>query len=154
MLRSTRVAGALLPMLVTLALPALALADTVPGPGDQTPVPAGPATSFVNLYLAALSAIVPLAGYLINHYGPQRSEQVKGIAMGALAAGVAVLYQAVTPGDLGFNDETLLAVATTMVGSVLAHLGYAAAGINRALGAGTNRDGTPSTDRRLVSGDH
>lgn len=130
------------------------IADTalaqVPGPGESVPVPEGPATSFVNLYLLGLGAVMPLVGYLLNHYAPWASEQVKGIAQGALAAGVAVLYQAVTPGDLGLNDQTLLACATAVFGSIVGHLGWSAGRINVALGGGRNSDGQPSTDRLLV----
>lgn len=124
-----------------LGWPALA---QVPGPGEQTPVPEGPAANWIPLYLLVLGAATPLVGYVLNHFAPWASEQVKGIVQAVLAAGVAVLYQAVTPGDFGLNDETLLAVVTAMVGALLGHLGWSASGINGMLGAGTNVDGTSS----------
>jgi hypothetical protein len=117
---------------------ATAFAQNVPGPGTPVSVPDGPATQFVPLYLVVLGAVTPLAGYLINHFGPQTSEQVKGIVQGVLAAGVAVLYQAVTPGNLGLNTQTLLAVLTTMVSSLVGHYGWKTAGINTTLGGGFN----------------
>lgn len=123
-----------------LMFPLAALAqDVVVGPGDPTPVSDGPATNAVSLYLVVLGAVTPLIGYGINHYAPWVSEQAKGIVQAVLAAGVAVLYQAVSGSDLGLNDQTLLAVLTAMASALFAHLGWKAAAINVALGAGSNR---------------
>lgn len=120
---------AALSALLFFALPAVAMAD-VPA--------AGPDAGVLPLYLLAISALVPLVGYVLNHYAPWASEQAKGVAQAVLAAGVAVLYQAAAPGDLGLNDATLLAVLTAMGTSLFAHLGWKAAGINVTLGAGRN----------------
>ena len=127
-----------------------ALAQGVPGPGESVPVPDGPASAWANLYLLCLGAATPLVGYVLNHYAPWASEQVKGVVQGALAAGVAVLYQAVTPGDLGLNDQTLLACVTAVVGSIVGHLGWTFGRVNVALGGGRNSDGSPSQDKLLV----
>lgn len=127
-------------LLAALVLPATGLAqEIVTGPGDAAPVSDGPATNAVNLYLVVLGGLTPLIGYVLNHYAPWVSEQVKGLVQAALAAGVAVLYQAVSGSDLGLNDETLLAALTAMISALLAHVGWARAQINTALGGGTNR---------------
>lgn len=133
-----------------LILPPLAL-GLVPGPAEPVPIPDGPAAGgFIPLYLVGLSALSPLVGYLLNHYVKFiRSEPVKGVIQAVLAAGVGVLYQAVTPDDLGLNDQTLYAVLTAMVSALLAHFGYKAALVNVALGGGTNKDGTVSDPKVL-----
>lgn len=134
-----------------LAFPMAAMAQApVPGPGTPVSVPDGPAAQWVPLYLLVLSSLAPLVGYLINHFGPHASEQAKGVAQGALAAGVAVLYQAVTPGNLGLNSQTLLAVVTSMAGSLAGHIAWKQAGINTMLGAGVNANGKPSKSVVLV----
>ena len=126
--------------LAALLLPALAGAqEIIPGPGDPTPISDGPATNAVNLYLVVLGGLVPLVGYALNHFAPWASEQVKGLVQAGLAAGVAVLYQAVSGSDLGLNDGTLLAAVTAMVAALLGHVGWRSAGINTALGGGSNR---------------
>lgn len=129
--------------LLTLVFLVLYVVDTafaqVPGPGDPSSQPDGPVATGVNLYLLVLGAAVPLVGYVLNHHAPWASEPVKQAAQIALAAAVAVLYQAVTPGDLGLNDGTLLAVLTAVVSALLAHFGlYKPSGVSVALGAGTN----------------
>lgn len=130
-------------VLAGLLLPLEAVAQ-IAGPGESTPVSDGPATNAVNLYLVVLGGLVPLAGYMINHFGPQTTEQVKGIVQAVLAAGVAVLYQAVSGSDLGLNDETLLAAVTAMVSALLGHVGWRTAGINTSLGGGTNHQSPPA----------
>jgi len=129
--------GSLLIFAFVLSAPAWAQ-DPIVGPGDPVPVSDGPATNAVNLYLVVLGGLVPLVGYVLNHHAPWVSEQAKGLVHAALAAGVAVLYQAVSGSDLGLNDETLLAMVTAMVSALLGHVGWKTATISTALGAGTN----------------
>lgn len=125
---------------VWLIAPALAGAqEIVAGLGDAAPVSDGPATNAVNLYLVVLGGLSPLAGYVLNHYAPWATEPVKGIVQAVLAAGGAVLFQAVSGSDLGLNDPTLLAALTAMISALLAHVGWKAAAINVALGGGSNR---------------
>lgn len=133
-------------------IPAASVAAALPGPGDAAPVPDGPAATALSLYLFALSAFAPLVGYALNHYSPLWvSEQAKGVVHAVLAAGVAVLYQAASPGDLGLNDGTLLAVLTAMGGALAGHLGWTKSAISVAFGAGTNRGGAPSPVRAGLS---
>lgn len=130
----------------------LELLAQVPGPGETAPVPEGPAAGFIPLYLSALALLSPLIGYVLNHYAPWASEQAKGVVQAVLAAGVGVLYQAVTPGSLGLNDETLYAVLIAMGTALVGHFGYKVAGFNTLLGAGTNSDGKPPVVHAGLSG--
>lgn len=128
-----------------LAAPAALAAELIDGPGDSVPISDGPATNAVNVYLLVLGGLVPLAGYVLNHFAPWATEQVKGLVQAALAAGVGVLYQAVSGSDLGLNDETLLAAVTAMLSALVGHVGWRAAGINTALGGGSNAPGRGAT---------
>ena len=120
--------------LILLALPAVALgAADVPSPNNELSLPS------VQFWAMVIGAAVPLAGYILNHHAPWVSEPVKGIVQAALAAGAGAVYQLLTAGDLAFDTETFQVIGTAVLGAILGHIGYKAAGINAALGGGTNR---------------
>lgn len=138
------VAAAVLVMAL-FSMPAFAVAATAANQPGQGPVLTG-----IPLVDVLLGMATPLVGYLLNHFAPWTSEQAKGLVQFVLAAVVAAVAQAVGSGNFGLNQQTLVAILTAVVAAVGAHYGYRAGGLNVALGAGDNHDGTPSTSVRLV----
>lgn len=119
-------------LLVGLMVPGLALAD------GETPIPDSLVFPTEQVWAAAAAALTPAVMYVLNHYAPWTSEPVKGLAQGLAAAAAAGIVQAITAGDVGFNDTTLQFIVTGLAAAVVAHVGYRAANINTALGAGSN----------------
>jgi hypothetical protein len=133
---------ALAMLAVFLALPAAAaLADVLPGPGTTAPQPDGPVVTGVNIWLLVLGYVSPLVAYLLNHFAPWVTVQIKGIVIGAVAAAVALVYQLVSAGNFGWNYQTLVAVVETVLASIAGHASFKASGINVAFGAGSNASG-------------
>lgn len=126
------------------------LAQDPPGPGTPAPQPDGPVVDGANIWLVLIGFLTPLVTYVINHYAPWMSTQIKGLVQGVVAALAACLYQLLSDGSFGWNEQTLVAIVTVVGSSILAHYGYAAGGLNRALGGGSNRGGAPETELQLV----
>lgn len=125
---------------VFLLAPVVALAADA---GTLDPKPAGSLllpTDQLWTYLAA--SLIALPTYLLNHYGPQVSEPVKGLVL-MLTAGLAGgITQAVTAGGVGFNQTTLQFIVSAVIGAFLTHkLVWAPTGISTALGGGSNKPG-------------
>lgn len=125
-------------MLFTLAFAALfmfpagALADAV----SPQPTLALPSDQVWTLFAGAL---VPLVGYVLNHYGPQASEKAKAFVQVIAAAIAGGIIQAITAGHVGFNMITLQFILTAVIAALTAHgLLWRPSGISTALGAGRN----------------
>lgn len=119
-------------LVLLLAAPALA-ADSVPAEPRSFVFPTD------QVWALVAGGLAPLVAYVLNHYSPfWFTEPVKGIVQAVAAAVAAGIAQAITAGDVGFNDATLQFVVTGVVGALLAHIGYAKAHINVLLGGGSN----------------
>lgn len=120
----------LLALLGLLLLPALALAD-----GPQK----GLAFSADQTWLVLIGALVPLVTYVLNHFAPWVSEEVKGVVFVLVAAIAGGLYKAVDDGNFGWNAATAEYVVTAIGAALLAHNWlWRPSGINVRMGAGTN----------------
>lgn len=125
---------------LSLAAPSLAQdAGTVdPKPAPTLVLP----TDQLWAYLA--STLVTLPTYLVNKYGPQVSEPVKGLVLMLTTAVAAGVTQAITMGNVGFNQTTLQVVVTSVFVAFMAHkFVWQTTGIARNLGAGQNKPGQP-----------
>lgn len=87
----------------------------------------------------AIGLLVPLVGYVLNHYAPWADEKVKTVVQIVVAAVAGGLYQAAEIGHLGFNATTLHYVVPAIIAAGLAHNWFwKPGGINTALGGGSN----------------
>ena len=90
------------------------------------------------IVLVVLGALVPLVTYVLNHYAPWASEQIKAIVVVVVAAVVAGVYQAIQDGH-SLDKQTLQYVITAVVAALGAHHWlYKPAGISEKLGGGSN----------------
>jgi hypothetical protein len=129
----------LLIIAVLLIVPEIAEAADA---GTADPKPPG---SFVlptdQLWAAAAGSVAPLLTYLINTYAPWTAEWLKSFVMalgGAVAAGVT---QAITAGDVGFNETTLQFIATGAFAALIFHVNlWTRNGVAQRLGSGENRN--------------
>lgn len=136
-----------------LTAPALTFGSGGLGAGDVAPQPPGDVVTGLNLVDVLLGLLVPAVGYVINHFGPQTSEQAKWLVQVVLAAGVGAIHQAIGDGNFGWNTQTLVAVLTVMATALVAHLGYKTGRINTLLGGGFNHNaGAPDTPSVVKAG--
>lgn len=125
--------------LLFLALPTLAQADPGEIPNQTLPLPTDA------LWAIVASGLVPLAAYLVNHYGPHTDEKLKGIVLGVLGIVASGIAQAITAGHVGFNSTTLQYVVIGLIGSYGSHaLVWKPSTIAQALGAGSNVQDNPA----------
>lgn len=117
-----------------LFLPALALAAG--GPLGFNPS--------IETWALLLGGISALFMYVINHHAPWLSEQAKGIATLLVSGVIGAVYAGIESGNFGWNDPTVAAVLTAILGAFGAHaLIFKPAGWNTALGGGSNAQGPP-----------
>ena len=117
-------------LLILLLVPTLALA------AGKSPVGFVPS---VQTWALILGAITPLFTYVLNHYAPWISEAAKAIVLAVVAGVVGAVWAAIETGVFGWNDATVQLVLTAILGAFGAHaLIFKPAGINKALGGGTN----------------
>lgn len=96
------------------------------------------------LWTLVAGALVPLGGYVLNYMGPIVNEKTKAVVQVVLAAIAGGIVQAITVGDVGFNDVTLQYVLSAVITALFAHgLLYKPSGINTALGGGRNVQDNP-----------
>jgi len=118
-----------------------ALADDTP-PSNTTN-----ALSSNQFWVAVLGAIVPLATYLINHYGPQTSEKVKALVLVVVTAIVGGVYTAISTGNFAFDTPTLQIVGTAVVAALVAHkVLWLPSTVSILLGGGSNKPGQVPDD--------
>lgn len=128
------------------------LGATIASAAPQVDQPPGDVVSGLNLVDVLIGLVVPLVGYMLNYFAPWASSQAKAVFQIVLAAGVGAVHQMIGAGDFGWNQQTAIAILTVMGGALAGYLGYNASGIDVALGAGVNSDGTASTTKHLVGG--
>lgn len=130
------IAAGVLVLLLT-ATPALADGTTVPQhtlafPTDQ-------------IWAFVAGNLAPLVAYVLNYYGPHVSEKAKVVVTMVVAAVAGGIAQAITAGNVGFNDATLQFVVTAVVAAFLAHHWiWQPSTIASALGGGRNRQTEPT----------
>lgn len=116
MLRFTLALRALLAAtLIVLVLPALALAAD-PDPASTLVLPT------VQLWTILAGTLVTAVTYVLNKYAPWVGQGVKAIVLVITAAVAAALTQAIDAGNVGFNDQTLQLVITSVVAAFGSHL--------------------------------
>lgn len=119
--------------------------DAVPPPQPTLSLPS------IQFWSLVIGSLVPLATYLINHYGPQTDERVKGLIQVVVAAVAGALYQLLNTGDLALNTATLQVVGTAVAAALFAHrLLWLPSGISTALGGGTNKSGQRAPFKKNV----
>jgi peptidoglycan/LPS O-acetylase OafA/YrhL len=120
---------AVLALSCLLFLPALALAAS--GPLGFNPS--------IETWALLLGGISTLFMYVINYHAPWLSEQAKGIATLLVSGVIGAVYMAIETGNFGWNDATVSAILTAILGAFGAHaLVFKPSGINTALGGGSN----------------
>lgn len=104
--------------LLSLAVGIASAADSVPAqphtfafPIDQT-------------WAIFAGAIAPLLTYVVNRVIPTASEEIKSFIFLIGAAVAGGITQAITAGNVGFNDDTLQFVLFSIVGAIGAHTGF------------------------------
>lgn len=124
-------------LLLFLLTPALALAaDSSAPPLDHSLL-----LTSTQFYAAVVGALVPGVTYLLNHYAPWTSDQVKSIVLVVVAAAGGAITQLVdSGGSLAFDTNTLQVVGSAMFLAFVAHQTFwKPTGFAAALKAGTNR---------------
>lgn len=120
---------ALLAVFCLLYLPSLALASG--GPLGFSPS--------IGTWALVLGAITPLFTYVLNHVGPWLDEKTKAVVLLVVSGVVGAVYAAIEAGNFGWNDPTVSAILTAILGAFGAHaLIWKPSGINTALGGGRN----------------
>jgi hypothetical protein len=127
-------------LFLVLALPEVALAADAgtadPSPPTQLILPTD------QLWAIFVAGFVPLVMYGVNKYAPWVSEGGKLVAHAIAAAIVGGVVQAITAGDVGFNQTTLQFVLSGVAGAFLSiTLAWSKTQIPEKLGAGQNKDG-------------
>jgi hypothetical protein len=123
----------LLVAVIFFAFGATASAADVPPPQTTLPLPAD------QFWPILIAVFTPLPTYLLNHYAPWASEQVKGIVQVSIATAVGVAYPLIANGTWDFDVAHLEIVGSAILSALLAHkLLYAPAGINVSLKASPN----------------
>jgi hypothetical protein len=108
-------------------------AEDAPLPETKVPLPAD------QFWPTLIAVFTPLPTYLLNHYAPWASEQVKGIVQVSIATAAGVVYPLVANRTWDFDVAHLEIVGSAVLSALLAHkLLYAPTGINLSLKAGTN----------------
>ncbi len=121
-----------------------------PGPGELAPQPEGDVITGITVQQLVIQLVANAAAYAINYFAPWTSAQAKGTFVLGLAVALGVVYQAVTVGDLGWNVETLVTIATQVIAALIAHGVLTQTSISRWFGQGKNTQGVPNTERALV----
>lgn len=129
-------------LFLVFALPEVSLAADAgtadPSPPTQLILPTD------QLWAIFVAGFVPLVMFVINKYAPWVSEGGKLIAHAIAAAIVAGVVQAITAGDVGFNQVTLQFVLSGVAGAFLSiTLAWQKTQIPEKLGAGQNKAGQP-----------
>lgn len=98
------------------------------------------------LWVLLIGTVVPLVGYLANHYGPHVDEKAKAIVHVALAAAASAIFEQLDKGSIGFDATTAQLVLTGVVAALgTHHLLWKPSEIATALGAGRNaQDSNPA----------
>lgn len=98
------------------------------------------------LWVLLIGAIVPLVGYLANHYGPHVDEKTKAIIHVVLAAVASAVFEQAAKGSVALDATTAQLVLTGVVAALSAHhLLWKPSAIAAALGAGSNaQDSNPA----------
>lgn len=110
---------------------------------DSGAPPAGEVVLGIPIWPVLTAGIALLVTYLVNHFAFWGSEPAKAIFMLVGAAANGALTQLVDAGTVGFDSNTLKYVLGAVVGALLLHFGvYKPGGVNVALGAGKNANGT------------
>lgn len=91
------------------------------------------------IWAIVAGGLAPLVAYILNYLGPWVDEKIKGIVQLIAAAIAGGLAQAITAGNIGFNNTTLQFVVTAILASMVGHAGYKWSTISTALGGGRNR---------------
>ena len=108
-------------------------AEGAPPPQTKLPLPAD------QFWTTLIAVFTPLPTYLLNHYAPWASEQVKGIVQVSIATIAGVVYPLLANGTWEFDAAHLEIVGSAVLSALLAHkLLYAPAGINTSLQAGSD----------------
>lgn len=127
------IATGVLSVVLMLIAPEAASAATEEG-GEVGTVPLD-----LQLWAFVAGFLAPAVAYVVNKYMPWISEPVKGVVFVAVAAAAGALTQLIDTGSVGFNDETLQLVLSSVVAAVIAHVRfYTRSGLNVALGAQQN----------------
>lgn len=88
-----------------------------------------------------VGALVPAVTYVINHYAPWVSEEVKGIVLLLLSAATGAVIKLIATGGVDFTTAaTWQYILFAVVAAFAAHFGfYKATNISTRLGAGSNK---------------
>lgn len=126
-------------MALVLVVPEVAFAEAGEQPAPTLLLPS------TQIWTLVAGALVPLGGYVLNYLGPIVNEKAKALVQVLLAAVSGGFVQAITVGDVGFNDVTLQFVLSAVITALFAHgFLWRPSGINVALGGGRNAQDNPA----------
>lgn len=105
-----------------------------PKPDDELLLPTD------QLWAFFAASIVMLPTYAFNRWAPYTDETIKGFVHIVVTAAAAGITQAITAGNVGFNQTTLQFVGLSVIGAFIVHKNlWQVIDLARKAGAGQNR---------------